>query len=57
MSVILKIDPSKKDVIISNLNHGGITINNNNVAKRKLRSNAAYVLNCIKKCERERVIT
>lgn len=35
MSVILKIDPSKKDVIINN-NHNGITINNNNVSKRKL---------------------
>lgn len=36
MSVILKIDPSKKDVIISNSNHNGITINNSNVSKRKL---------------------
>lgn len=34
MSVILKIDPSKKDIIINN-NHNGITINNNNVSKRK----------------------
>lgn len=34
MSVILKIDPSKKDVIINN-NHNGITINNNNVPKRE----------------------
>lgn len=35
MSVILKIDPSKKDIIISN-NHNGITINNTNVlSKRK----------------------
>lgn len=51
MSVILKIDPSKKDVIISNLNHGGITINNNNVAKRKLRESIKQVQ------ARERVIT
>lgn len=36
MSVILKIDPSKKDIIISN-NHNGITINNNNVSKRELQ--------------------
>lgn len=35
MSVILKIDPSKKDVIINN-NHNGITINHNNVSKRKV---------------------
>lgn len=35
MSVILKIDPSKKDVIINN--HNGITINNSNVSKRKFR--------------------
>lgn len=29
MSVILKIDPSKKEVVISsNNNHNGITINN-----------------------------
>lgn len=34
MSVILKIDPSKKDIIINN-NHNGITINNNNVPKRE----------------------
>jgi hypothetical protein len=33
MSVILKIDPSKKDIIINN--HNGITINNNNVPKRE----------------------
>lgn len=36
MSVILKIDPSKKDVIINN-NHNGITINHNNMSKRKFR--------------------
>ena len=37
MSVILKIDPSKKDVII-NTNHNGITINNANVMKCKLHA-------------------
>lgn len=37
MSVILKIDPSKKDVII-NSNHNGITINNANVMKCKLHA-------------------
>lgn len=34
MSVILKIDPSKKDIIINN-NHNGITINNNNVTSKR----------------------
>ena len=37
MSVILKIDPSKKDVIINHHNNNNsITINNNSVCKRKL---------------------
>lgn len=41
MSVILKIDPSKKDVIINN-NHNGITINNNNVSKRKSQLRSSW---------------
>lgn len=53
MSVILKIDPSKKDIIINN-NHNGITINNNNVSKREfpaLPSNGSIGRNVDNFCE------